>query len=149
LVDPDQIELPSYAHLPRKNERHAEGFLDHVIALAPHITTSGEADKNTPWLFGVRLFKSDFFWEAHEVWEAVWLKAAPNSREQHFMQGMIHLTNALLKLKLGQQKAAVRITLKADESLERAFQGGADKPVMGVSFVYVNELLMQIMKNEI
>ena len=143
-MNADQIELPPHAHLPGRNGRHTDGFLDHVISLAPHLTISDEASKNVPWLYGTRLFKSGFFWEAHEVWEAVWLRATPNSREQHFMQGMIHLTNASLKLKLDQQRAGAKILVMAEQSFERAFQGRSNKAVMGISSTDVRVLLKKI-----
>ena len=115
-----------------------------MISLAPHLTISDEASKNVPWLYGTRLFKSGFFWEAHEVWEAVWLRAAPNSRERFLLQGMIHLTNAFLKQKCGQVKAAQRLKTLAEECFVRAFQGAKGLSVMGVDFQEVELLMMKL-----
>jgi uncharacterized protein len=144
LLDPNSIDLPAYAHLPGVNGRHEEGFLDHVINLAPELTLSDGSGANIPWLFGLRLFDVGFFWEAHEVWEAVWLRAAPNSRERFLLQGMIHLTNAFLKQKCGQVKAAQRLKTLAEECFVRAFQGAKGLSVMGVDFQEVELLMMKL-----
>lgn len=72
---------------------------------------------------GRALYERGFFWEAHEAWEPVWLAAAPNSRERAFLQGIIQLANARLKLAMGRDGAAARICARAGEHLSAAGQG--------------------------
>jgi predicted metal-dependent hydrolase len=50
-----------------------------------------------------------YFWEAHEVLEALWLRAVPNSRERHLLQGFIQRANAGLKSAMGAERASRRL----------------------------------------
>ncbi|GKY88043.1 DUF309 domain-containing protein [Sinisalibacter aestuarii] len=76
---------------------------------------------------GRALYAKGFFWEAHEAWEPVWLAAAPNSRERAFLQGIIQLANARLKLAMGRHEAAARIVARAGEHLDAAGLPGAGR----------------------
>ncbi len=58
--------------------------------------------------------RDGFYWEAHELLEAVWVACAPNSAEKLYCQSVIQRANAALKQKLGQGQAADRILQKAD-----------------------------------
>jgi len=72
---------------------------------------------------GLALYRSGYFWEAHEAWEPVWMAAAPNSRERAFLQALIQLANGWLKVAMGRVPAAVRITPIVAEHLSRAGHG--------------------------
>ena len=132
MLDPNTIELPLYAHKPGLNKRPEEGFLDFIIGQAPEETSSETSSTNLPWLYGLRLFKEGYFWEAHEVWEEVWLRARPNSRERFLVQGMIHLANAELKSSLSKDNAAEKLRKRAEESFSRAFPATKGASVMGI-----------------
>ena len=119
----DKIPLPSHAHVPGLNQRHEEGFLDHVKQLAPEVTLNEQANDNPAWLYGIRLFEHGFFWECHEVLETVWMNALPNSREKHLVQGFIHLANAALKTRMNKQRAAERLSDLADLCFQDAYLG--------------------------
>ena len=62
--------------------------------------------------YGVDLFNHGFFWEAHEVWEAVWLAAPPNSGRRQGVRALIQMANALLKRHMQKPRACRRL---ADE----------------------------------
>ena len=144
-MKPEDFPLPGHAYLPGINKRHAEGFLDHIIDLLPREVCDETADTNIPWNYGLRLIDEGFFWEAHEVLEAVWMAAQPNSREKHLVQGMIHLANAKLKKKLEKETASLRLITLAEESLKRAFQGLSNGKLMELSF---DELQQQLGESE-
>ncbi|MFT6558500.1 DUF309 domain-containing protein [Sneathiella sp.] len=74
-------------------------------------------------LLGCVFFEAGYYWEAHEVWESVWLECQPNSAEKFFLQAMIQLTNAKLKKDLGRFAAAVRLGELSRALLEQAFSG--------------------------
>ncbi len=48
---------------------------------------------------GIDLFNARCYWESHEALEVVWkqLRAAPNHREAHAVQGVIQLAAAMVK----------------------------------------------------
>jgi len=130
----DSLPLPSYRHLPGQNPRPDADFLDTIIEQASALTTDKTASTNVAWLYGLRLIDEGYYWEAHEVLEAVWNNAAPNSRERHLVQAVIQIANARLKTSLQQSKAANRLTILARESIERAF-GQKPATVMGLDIV--------------
>ena len=72
---------------------------------------------------GLALYRTGYFWEAHEAWEPVWLAARPNSRERALLHGLIQLANGWLKLRMDRAAAATRIADLAAEHLSRAGQG--------------------------
>lgn len=113
------LPLPEYAHIPARNARPDGAFLEGVCSLAPATTLADEAARNTAWNYGVRLFNEAYYWECHEVLEAVWMNATPNSLEKHVVQGVIHLANARLKLLMERPKAAERLFGLAQQSLKR------------------------------
>ncbi len=87
---------------------------------ADAVTKEAAGGNNLPWVYGIRLFNEGFYWEAHEVWEAVWMNAPPNSREKHFVQGLIHFANGLLKIRMDRPAAARRLFDLAGESIASA-----------------------------
>ena len=88
------------------------------------------------WLAGWELLDAGCFWEAHEVWEAVWMALPPNSAERRFVQTAIQLANGLLKQKMGRPKAALRLG-----ELSRAGLVGLPGVVMGVQTESVRDRL--------
>ena len=142
--DVSEIELPLHAHLPGENARHPEGFLDHVIDLAPNITLSNDALGNIPFQYGLRLLEQGFYWESHEVLEAVWMNAVPNSKERYLLQGIIHVANASLKLRLKRLNAAQRLKVLAEDCIARAYVH--DDVNMGFSKSDVEQLCKKHMK---
>ncbi len=83
--------------------------LDAVKALTPPRVSEETWHDAPAYAYGLRLYARGFFWEAHEVWEAVWLATAPNSQERYLLAGLIQLANACLKLEMAQPKAALRL----------------------------------------
>ena len=123
MLEANKLALPEEKHLPGVNARPNDGFL-HAIAQQAHEQTSDDrATANVPWLYGIRLINEGFYWEAHEVLEAVWMKALPNSRERFLVQCLIHISNARLKLALKQEHAATRLQGLAVYAAERALSG--------------------------
>jgi hypothetical protein len=123
---------PPYAYVPGINPRHDEALFDEV-----------KADLAQAWPLGCDLLRDRFFWEAHEVLEAVWMGCAPNGAERVLVQGVIQLANAGLKQRMGKTGAVVRLLALADRLSDEAFQrGGA--VVMGLDVAAVAELKRQV-----
>jgi len=131
-LDPSQIPLPDYAHVPGANARHVEGFLDDVIATPHTRTLDSTAHSNIAWQYGLRLMEEGFYWEAHEVLETVWMNATPNDRERALLQGLIHVTNAALKVKMNRMSAAKKLSSLAEECLALAWRGRMSGTLMGL-----------------
>lgn len=122
--------FPDHAYLPGLTARHDEALFAAVKAAAPVPTRSEAAEDNLAWRHGLDLFAAGYFWEAHEVLEAVWMNAAPNSAEKHVVQGVIQLANAALKCRMGRANAATRLTALARDAFARVPE---ERVVMGLS----------------
>lgn len=106
---PHRINLPRRAHVPGSGTEPDLEPLDAAKALAPAKTTAQEWQDNAAYLYGHILLKHGFCWEAHEVWEAVWLNCAPNSAEKVLLQALIQQANARLKRQMAAERAAKRL----------------------------------------
>jgi predicted metal-dependent hydrolase len=93
-----EIPDPPFACVPGQTARHPEGFFDFL-----------KADRATALRAGLVYFERGFFWECHEVLEAVWMETPDPSPERDMVQAVIQLANARLKLRMDRPKAAVRL----------------------------------------
>ena len=55
---------------------------------------------NEDYLYGIDLYNYHFYWEAHEAWEGLWLASVKRSSEHMFIQGLIKMGAALLKVRM-------------------------------------------------
>jgi len=59
---------------------------------------------------GLQFIEAEYYWEAHEVLEPVWMALEEESDERRFVQGIIQLANGLLKIRMNRPKAAYRLS---------------------------------------
>ena len=128
--------LPDHKHIPGVNARHPEDAFDWIREQA-----AAEAG-NAAWVYGLRLQREGFYWEAHEVLETVWMTAPPNSAEKAMARAVIQLANAALKLDMGKLKAAARLAGIVEALTAEAGQGGA--VVLGVDVAGVAQAAQTI-----
>lgn len=125
--------LQSVAHIPGRNARPAsKSEIFRISSSAPCPTDPDRWSANDAWLAGLVAYRHGYFWEAHEVWEAVWKNARPNSVERSLLQGVIQLANAGLKLRMGQPNAARRLTEMASRHIYDSSQS-REFVVMGIA----------------
>ncbi len=109
--------LPPHAYVPGQTARHPEGLFDTIRDTARPGMTVEALGRCDAWLCGWEFLDAGFFWEAHEVWEPVWMALPPNSTERRFSQAAIQLANAELKLRMERPKAALRLCDLVEEQL--------------------------------
>ena len=75
---------------------------------------------------GVRCYRSQKFWQAHEHWESVWLQL--QEPEKTFLQALIQISAAFHHLQTGNTRGAVSLLQRALRRLEPypANFGGVD-----------------------
>ena len=112
------MDLPERPYLPGMTPRPAEAQFDGLKRVSEPLHDS------PAWLAGWRFFEAGYYWEAHEVWEAVWMAAPANSAERHLVQGVIQLANAGLKRRMGRAQAAARLDDMAKVILDEAVARG-------------------------
>lgn len=124
--------LPAQRHIPGSASVPDRDPLDAVKALTPPRVTSDAWGRVPAYTYGLHLHAHGYFWEAHEVWEPVWLATAPNSRERHLLAALIQLANACLKLEMAQPKAALRLLQASHEHLAEC-RGPPDSTLLGLN----------------
>jgi predicted metal-dependent hydrolase len=124
--------LPTRRHIPGSGSTPDRVALEPAKAQTPDRVCDRNWREVPAYLFGIELYAAGYFWEAHEVWEPVWMASAPNSRERLLLAGLIQLANACLKLEMGRHKAALRLVEECLRHL-RACARPAAGPLMGIA----------------
>lgn len=131
-VPSSRLALPARAHVPGSGTTPDEPVLEAAKATAPSVTDAATWADNEAYLYGFALLRGGYHWEAHEVWEPVWLASPPNSRARTLLRGLIQTANARLKAKMARSRAVVRLV--ADARTELSGLGLADgETFMGVT----------------
>jgi hypothetical protein len=117
-----QRPFPPYRYLPfRKNPHPRNDPAGHSYALEeeylPHFSPDDWASCE-PYLYGIDLFNHEYWWEAHDALEVVWLAAGQKSTVCGlYVQGLIQLAGAQLKRFLDEPRGAWSLTRSASEKL--------------------------------
>jgi len=130
----EPLRLPPAPHLPGRTPRPDEAVFSGVKAPLDRCSTAADFEGSAAFKAGFQCFLSGYFWEAHECWEAVWIRLPPASRERHLLTALIQLANARLKATMGNASASARILKRASAAWSEAFSG-AQHRVLGVSSV--------------
>ncbi len=117
------LELPRWSCLPSHVASADFERLRPATLGMPDRIEPDQVPNQLAFRFGVDLYNAGFYWEAHEVWEPVWMALPPNSRERIACQALIQAANGCLKLRFGGAKAFVRLAVEvarhADEATVR------------------------------
>lgn len=112
------IPFPAYAFVPgrhphpvRDPQGHSFGKSEKAVA-APDENT---LEQNPSLRFGVDLFNSGYYWEAHEVWEGLWHACGRRGRLADFLKALIHLAAAGVKAREGRPNGVQKHAARARE----------------------------------
>lgn len=106
-------QLPPYRFVPGLNPHPINDPNGHAYGVEfPKNYTSELTERNSHqhpgFLYGVDLFNHAYWWECHELFEAIW-KASPNQKIKNALQGIIQIAAILLNACMGPPKdAAIR-----------------------------------------
>jgi hypothetical protein len=106
LTLPDDIPIPPHAYVPGQTARHPEDWFDAIKA---DVGTGLPIEQTQAWRAGLLYLEQGYFWECHEVLEAVWMVLANPSAERNMTQAIIQLANGRLKLAMGKPRATLRL----------------------------------------
>ena len=118
------LPLPRWAYLPGKTSEPDREPLERAKALVPKAYETGVNPGDRAFRYGLALHDAGLFWEAHEVWEAVWKAAPKNGCDRLVLRALVQLANAGLKLRMGRQQAAERLLAEARAELAEAARRG-------------------------
>jgi hypothetical protein len=98
--------VPGKTPHPRRNPRgHSYGKPESRA----ETFTPEDWRKSQDYLYGIDLYNYGYWWECHEVFEALWHAAGHKSEPGNFFQALIQVAAANLKRSQGQMKAAQRL----------------------------------------
>jgi hypothetical protein len=112
------IFWPAVAYVPGKTARPAEGAFDTIRETALAGMSPLDLAQSEAMRHGYAYLEAGYFWEAHEVLEAVWIALPQGSPERRFVQGVIQVANGRLKVRMDRPNAAKRLHAMAAVLLE-------------------------------
>ncbi len=116
-VPASRLALPRLCHVPGTGSAPDWPPLEQAKQLVPTITQEAEWAQNGAYVYGFALMRGGYFWEAHEVWEPVWLACPPNGRARLLLRALIQTANAHLKREMNRPRAVVRLVQEARDVL--------------------------------
>ena len=105
------LPLPRWAYVPGESA-DAEADHDtlwHAKALVPSRFRDFIPARHPALRYGIALNDAGYFWESHEVLEAVWAAAPQGGRERILLRACIQIASANLKLRMQKPHAAARL----------------------------------------
>ncbi|MBW4709318.1 DUF309 domain-containing protein [Roseobacter sp. YSTF-M11] len=127
---PDGVPVPPHLYVPGKTRRHPEDWFDDIKASVSSATPVRDLHETQAFRAGIAYLDAGFFWECHEVLEAVWMRTQDPSPERDMVQALIQLANAQLKVLMGRPRASLRLCDMVDAHLQRCPAG---RLVLGVA----------------
>ncbi|MFV0246210.1 MAG: DUF309 domain-containing protein [Qingshengfaniella sp.] len=119
------LALPPVPHLPGQTPRPPEDLFDPLKG-GLEGAAPGAVIGSAAFRAGLQAYGARYYWEAHELWEAVWMALPPQSAERVMLRGLIQCANAGLKARMGRGQAVARIMALADAGLAEARLRGAE-----------------------
>ena len=122
---PGGIPVPPHAYVPGQNARHPDDWFDTIKdSVTPGMPVSA-LGQTQAFHAGLAYLEAGYFWECHEVLEAVWLHTPQDTPEREMVQALIQLANAQLKIRMDRPKAAKRLCEMVQNHLQRIEGEGA------------------------
>lgn len=135
------LALPAVPHLPGRTPRPDEATFARLKADLVD-TPAAEMGASAAFRGALHAFAAGYYWEAHELWEAVWMRLPPASAERVLLAALIQLANAGLKRRMGRERAAARILPRADAAVAEATRRGG--LTLGLAAVDLDHMRRQV-----
>lgn len=107
------LALPRWIHIPGQTWDADHETLAMALALVPARFEGFVPARHGALRYGLGLNDAGYFWESHEILEAVWAAAPQGGRERILLRGCIQIANANLKLRMAKPHAAQRLFTEA------------------------------------
>lgn len=111
------LELPRWIYTPGETSKPDDDTLSRAKALVPARFDEFVPFDHPALRYGFALNDAGYFWEAHEILEAVWQAAPKGGRDRILLRACIQIANAGLKQRLGRERAVTRLLAEAKAEL--------------------------------
>jgi hypothetical protein len=109
--------MPRWVYRPGSGEPDRD-TLERAKALVPKRYGSFVPADDPAVAYGLALNDAGFFWECHEILEAVWKAAPQGGRDRILLRALIQTANGNLKAAMSQTRAAARLFVEAAAELD-------------------------------
>ena len=103
------LALPGWTYVPGQTAAPDHAPLAQAKLLVPPRFDSFVPADHPAVRYGLALNDAGFFWESHEILEAVWKVAPQGGRDRILLRACIQIANANLKVRMDRPRAAVRL----------------------------------------
>ena len=103
------LTLPRWAYVPGVETEADHDTLAMAKALVPARFNGFVPARHPALRYGLGLNDSGFFWESHEILEAVWAAAPQGGRERILLRACIQIANANLRLRMQKPHVTARL----------------------------------------
>ena len=110
-----KISLPKKRYMPGQDlhpDKDPKGSHIPEIPATKIKFSAGLWQESEKYLYAIDLFNYQYFWEAHEVLEGLWIEIGRETPTGVFVQGIIQVSAALLKEVQSSHKGALRLANK-------------------------------------
>lgn len=126
------IAFSGAPYVPGRTARPAEECFEPLKAAISSDMTPDALARSAAFRVGLEAFAQGYYWEAHELLEAVWMCLPPACAERQLLRGLIQLANGGLKARMGRAAAVARILGLAEAALAEAYLNDPG-PLMGLA----------------
>lgn len=119
--------LPPYTYVPGRAPHPKSDPRGHAYGRAEESLAEFDPEKfeqSRDFRYAVDLFHAGYYWEAHEVWEALWHVVGRAGSTADLLKGLIKLAAAGVKVLEGIPSGAASHARRAAELFEYAAAGG-------------------------
>ena len=114
--------FPPYTYLPGHRPhptRDPEGHGFEILTQGDAFLSLTAWESCEAYRLGVELFNQGYYWEAHEAWEQVWRTMGKHTHEGQFIQGLIKVSAAAIKIRQGHSKAARSLLTQSSQHFQK------------------------------
>ncbi len=132
-----ELPFPPYTYTPGVAPHPVSDPAGHAFGKEHQRPTAIEPTRwreSREFLFAVDLFNYGYYWEAHEVWESLWLSAGRSGLVADFLKGLIKLAAAGVKLREGRAVGVQRHTDRARQLFQGVQASAGMNSFLGLSF---------------
>lgn len=100
-----EIAFPAYAYVPGRNPHPSHDPQGHALGLAVEAARQPICDwrQQVEHRYAIDLFNHGYYWEAHEVWEEIWIALQRTGPLADLFKGLIKLAAAGVKTRAGSE----------------------------------------------